>query len=446
MAKKLWGGRFTKPIDPEFEQFSQSIHYDIVLAEYDILHSILHVKALNKAELLSNEETNQLLEALYILMQEVKNNEFTPDPQEEDIHSAVQNILEKRIGKLALKLHTLRSRNDQIAFDVKAYSFSSALKLWEALTELVKAFLVLAKKTKGLPYIGYTHTQRAQIIQFSDYSKAYAIMFDRDRERLEDYLKHTKVRIGAGALAGSSIPHQAYTDAIHEEDPRDALKMRVVENSLEHVADRDFVIELLSHASLIQMHLSRFAEDMILYTTAEFDYIDLPEEFCTGSSLMPHKKNADLMELLRGHSGTIYGNLMALLVTMKGLPLTYNRDMQLDKEPLFRSIDIILSELDQVSRMVPGIELKSNKINKALEDEHLYGVEIAEFLVNKGMAFKDAHNVVGKLVRYSEDNNVLIKEIPNEKLQEFHPALNSASLKSIMTPEYAIKQKKSIRR
>lgn len=446
MAKKLWGGRFTKPIDPEFERFSQSIQYDVILAEYDILHSILHVKALNKAKLLSNDEKKILLEALYGLMQEVKNNEFTPDPEEEDIHSAVQNILEKRIGKLALKLHTLRSRNDQIAFDVKAYSFSSALKLWEALSKLVKSFIILANKTQGAPYIGYTHTQRAQIIRFSDYSKAYAIMFDRDRERLEDYLKHTKVRIGAGALAGSSIPHQAYTDAISEEDPKDGLKMRVVENSLEHVADRDFVIELLSYASIIQMHLSRFAEDMILYTTAEFDYIDLPEEFCTGSSLMPHKKNADLMELLRGHAGTIYGNLMALLVTMKGLPLTYDRDMQLDKEPLFRSIDIILSELDQVSRMVPGIKLKSDKINKALEDEHLYGVEIAEFLVNKGLAFKDAHDLVGKLVRYSEDNDLKIKDIPNDKLQGFHPSLNTQALKSIMTPEYAIKQKKSIRR
>lgn len=446
MAKKLWGGRFTKPIDPNFERFSQSIQYDSVLAEYDILHSILHVKALDKAGILKDSETLTLLEALYQLMQEVKNGDFDPNPEEEDIHSAVQNILEARIGKVALKLHTLRSRNDQIAFDVKAYSFSTALKLWEALTKLIKSFIILADKTQGAPYIGYTHTQRAQIIQFSDYSKAYAIMFDRDRERLEDYLKHTKVRIGAGALAGSSIPHQAYTDAIAEEDPKDSLKMRVVENSLEHVADRDFVIELLSHASLIQMHLSRFAEDMVLYTTAEFDYIDLPEEFCTGSSLMPHKKNSDLMELVRGHSGSVYGNLMALLVTMKGLPLTYSRDMQLDKEPLFRTMDIIFNELDQVSRMVPGIELKSDKINKALSDEHLYGVEVAEFLVGKGVAFKDAHDIVGKLVRYSEDNNVLIKEIPNEKLQEFHPDLDSKSLKLIMTPEYAVKQKKSIKR
>ncbi len=446
MAKKLWGGRFTKPIDPKFETFSQSIQYDAVLAEYDVLHSILHVKALNKADLLTNDETESLLTALYELIKEVKNGDFSPNADEEDIHSAVQNILEERIGKLALKLHTLRSRNDQIAFDVKAYSFSSALNLWDSLSKLVKAYLQLAEKTKNEPFIGYTHTQRAQIILFSDYCRAYASMFDRDRERLEDYLKHTKVRIGAGALAGSSIPHEAYTEAIKDEDPKDSLRMRVVENSLEHVADRDFAIELLSHASLIQMHLSRFAEDMVLYTTAEFDYIDLPEEFCTGSSLMPHKKNADLMELVRGHSGSVIGNLMALHVTMKGLPLTYNRDMQLDKEPLFRSVNILMDELDMLARMVPGIELKGKKIAKALEDEHLYGVEIAEYLVGQGVAFKKAHDIVGKLVRYSEDNLVMIKSIDDTVLKGFHPSLSQKELAAIMTPDYAVKQKRSIKR
>ena len=194
------------------------------------------------------------------------------------------------------------------------------------------------------------------------------------------------------------------------------------------------------------MHLSRFAEDMVLYSSAEYDYIDLPEPFCTGSSLMPHKKNADLMELVRGETGNVYGNLISVMVMMKGLPLTYNRDMQLDKEPLFRTIDLLLNELDMVSRMIPDIQLKEDKISKALEDEHLYGVEIAEFLVQAGMAFKDAHDVVGKLVRYSEDNAVKIKDIPANKLIEFHPKLTQEALISIMTPEYAVKQKKSIKR
>ena len=412
MAKKLWGGRFTKPIDPDFEVFSRSIHYDAVLAEYDVLHSILHVRALHRASLLTGDELSALLEALQTLMNDIKEGKFSPDPDEEDIHSAVQNILESRLGKLALKLHTLRSRNDQIAFDVKLYAFSSALELWEALTNTVKSLLILAETYKDAPFIGYTHTQRAQIVLFSDHCRAYASMFDRDRERIEDYLKHVKVRIGAGALAGSSIPHAAYTEAIRIQDPEDALRIRVVENSLDHVADRDFVIELLSIASMIQMHLSRYAEDMIMYSTAEYDYIDLPEPFCTGSSLMPHKKNADLMELVRGKTGDVYGSLLSLLVTMKGLPLTYNRDMQLDKEPLFRTIDTLLYELDQVSRMIPDIKLKEDVIAQALSDEYLYGVEIAEFLVNQGVAFKEAHDIVGKLIRYSEEKKVMIKEIP----------------------------------
>jgi argininosuccinate lyase len=446
MAKKLWGGRFTKPIDPDFENFSRSIHYDAALAEYDVLHSILHVRALHRAGLLDSEESSSLLETLHELMMEIKDGKFSPNPEEEDIHSAVQNILESRIGKLALKLHTLRSRNDQIAFDVKLYAFSSALTMWEALTKTVKAYFKLADTYPDAPFIGYTHTQRAQIILFADHCKAYANMFDRDRERLEDYLKHVKVRIGAGALAGSSIPHSAYTEAIRIQDPEDALKIRVVENSLDHVADRDFVIELLSIASMIQMHLSRFAEDMILYSTAEYDYIDLPEPFCTGSSLMPHKKNADLMELVRGKTGDIYGNLVSLLVTMKALPLTYNRDMQLDKEPLFRTVDTLLDELDQVARMIPDIKLKEDVIAIALSDEHLYGVEIAEFLVNQGLAFKLAHDIVGKMIKYSESNKVNIKDIPGDILAEFHPNLTSEALKEIMTPEYAVKQKRSIKR
>lgn len=446
MAKKLWGGRFSKPIDPDFERFSRSIHYDAVLAEYDVLHSILHVRALNSAELLTDKESAELLAALNILMNEIKDGKFDPSPDEEDIHSAVQNILEARVGKLALKLHTLRSRNDQIAFDVKLYAFSSALELWEALTAIVRSYIDLAETYKTAPFIGYTHTQRAQIVLFADHCRAYAAMFDRDRERIEDYLDHVKVRIGAGALAGSSIPHQAYTAAIKAQDPEDSLKIRVVENSLEHVADRDFVIELLSISSMIQMHLSRFAEDMILYSTAEYDYIDLPEPFCTGSSLMPHKKNADLMELVRGKTGDIYGSLLSLLVTMKGLPLTYNRDMQLDKEPLFRTIDTLLDELDQVSRMIPDIQLKEEVIAKALSDEHLYGVEIAEFLVHQGVAFKNAHDIVGKMIKYSESNKVNIKDIPGDILTEFHPNLTSTALKEIMTPEYAVKQKRSIKR
>ena len=446
MAKKLWGGRFSKPIDPGFEDFSRSIHYDAALAEYDIMHSILHVKALFHAELLDKTESGELHQALNDLLNRVYKGEFAPDPGEEDIHSAVQNELERSVGKLALKLHTLRSRNDQIAFDVKLYAFSRGLNILQKLIDVIASFRLLSEKYPSAPFIGYTHTQRAQIIRFADYCKAYASMFGRDSERVRHFLDHLNIRIGAGALAGSSIPYTAYEKAVLEYDPENEYGIEALENALDHVADRDFVIELLSVLSIVQMHLSRFSEDMILYSTAEFDYVDLPEEFCTGSSLMPHKKNADMMELIRGHSGTVAGDLVSLLVTMKGLPLSYNRDMQLDKEPLFRSVDLVEKEMDLIARFVPGIELKEEKIRLALQDEHLYGVEIAEFLVHHGAAFRDAHDIVGKLIRYSEENDCKLRDIPHDKLTEFHPFLAQEALKEIMTPDYAVRQKKSVKR
>ena len=446
MAKKLWGGRFTKPTDTVFEAFSRSIHYDSVLAEYDVIHSLLHVTALREAELLNKDEAAILLRALDTLLDEVRSGKFIPDADEEDIHSAVQNRLEQSVGKPALKLHTLRSRNDQIAFDVKYYCFTKALHSAELLRKLVQAFETYAKEHSLTPFIGYTHTQRAQIISFGDYMLAYASMFGRDRKRVLGFLDHLDIRIGAGALAGSSIPYTAYEQAVKDFDPDGKPRIIAVENAPEHVADRDFVIEFLSVLSILQMHLSRFAEDMILYSTAEFDYLDLPEEFCTGSSLMPHKKNADLMELLRGYTGTIYGNLVSLLVTMKGLPLTYNRDMQLDKEPLFAGVEVLEKELDMLTRFVPGIRLKREKIDRALEDEHLYGVEIAEYLVNNGLPFKEAHEVTGKLIRYSEDHDLLIKDIPAEILNGFHRSLSPGALREIMTPEYALRQKRSVKR
>lgn len=447
MAKKLWGGRFTSPINEDFEAFSRSIHYDVTLAEYDVLHSLLHVKALFYSGLLQKEEKTELQKALQFLLKEIRNGVFVPDPDEEDIHSAVQNALERTVGDLALKLHTLRSRNDQIAFDVKLYCLARAAELTQFLDKLISAFESLAARHNETPFIGYTHTQRAQIIRFGDYCRAYAIMLRRDRVRLADYPRHVSLHIGAGALAGSSIPAANYEKALRElaKDEGIIVNLQPLENAQEHVADRDHVVELLSILSIIQVHLSRFAEDMILYSTAEFDYVDLPEAFCTGSSLMPHKKNADLLELIRGYSGRICGNLTELLIMMKGLPLTYNRDMQLDKEALFESAGIVQKELGMLTEFVPGITIKSDKVARALKDEHLYGVEIAEYLVHQGVAFKNAHDIVGKLIRYAEDRNTSVRDIPDDKLREFHHSLSSAALRRIMTPEYALKQKQSLR-
>ncbi|MDD3715767.1 MAG: argininosuccinate lyase [Candidatus Marinimicrobia bacterium] len=445
MAKKLWGGRFTSPINEDFESFSRSIHYDVRLAEYDVLHSIVHVKALYYEKLLTKDEKQSLNHALSSLLTEIRGGTFRADPDEEDIHSAVQNTLEKSVGPLALKLHTLRSRNDQIAFDVKFYCLTRAAALSVLLDDLCVSFEDLGKQYANVPFVGYTHTQRAQIIRFRDYCGAYAEMFRRDRTRLLDFPRHLSLQIGAGALTGSSLSAESYKKAVAElAEEGMLLQVRELRNAQDHVSDRDHVIELLSVLNIIQMHIGRFSADMILYSTAEFDYVDLPEAFCTGSSLMPHKKNADLMELLRGYSGRISGNLTELLVMMKGLPLTYNRDMQLDKEPLFESLDIVFEELRLLIKFVPGITLKSEKIRQALQDEHFYGVEIAEFLVHQGLAFKDAHDIVGRLIRYAGDAKIPIRDIAPRKLAEFHASLNPQSLKKIMTPEYALKQRRSV--
>jgi argininosuccinate lyase len=447
MAKKLWGGRFTKPIDPAFERFSRSVHYDYKFAEYDLVHSLIHVNALFHAGFVTEDERAKLTEALSDLLEKLGTDEFEPDLSEEDIHSQIQNALEKKLGSTAKKLHTLRSRNDQIAFDAKMYCYDESQDTAVLLDAVIAAFREAAATHANEPFVGYTHTQRAQVISFGAYCGAYAEMFDRDRQRLTDFLTHFRITIGAGALAGSSIPFQAYEKAAATFAKETGINVLPVTNSLEHVADRDFAMEFLSILSILQMHISRLAEDMILYSTKEFDYLDLPEEFCTGSSLMPHKKNADFMELARGATGRVYGAQLTLMTLMKGLPLTYNRDMQLDKEPLFDAVETVQDLLEMLARFVPGITVKEDNVAKALDDELFYGVEIAEYLVNHGVPFSTAHELVGKLIRHSEEHSVAMKAIDDSVLaKEFHPSLTRSALTKIMAPRAALANKRSIKK
>jgi len=447
MSKKLWGGRFKKKIDREFEEFQKSIQYDYKLAQYDILHSLIHVAVLKEAGILTKEEANKLFSVLKDVQKQIKEGKFRPSLESEDIHTDIQDKVEKRIGKLASKLHTLRSRNDQIIFDEKHYCLEAGVNILELLLYLLESLLVLMKKYKNQPFVGYTHTQRAQVVLFIDYLGAFFDMFRRDDERVKNFSDHLFIYVGAGALAGSSLKRKDYNKAIKEllKDKQFEIT-KPVENPLDNISDRDFIIEFLSILSILQMHLSRLAEDLILYSTKEFSLLDLPEEFCTGSSLMPHKKNPDFLELVRGYTGRVYGNLISILTTMKGLPLTYNRDMQLDKEPLFSSVEIIKEELRIMAKLIKGIRLDKENINKALEDESLYATELAEFLVFKGVAFKEAHTIVGKLIRYSEDKKIKIKEMPDRFLKTFHKKLTSKDVKKIMNPRYAVSSKKSIAR
>lgn len=442
MAKKLWGGRFKKRVDREFEELSKSVHYDYKLAEYDIYHSKIHTLALRNRGILTKAESNKIISGLEDILQEIKRSEFNPDLSCEDVHTEIQNRLEKKIGKPALKLHTLRSRNDQIVFDEKWYCLEEGANIKNLLLDVLESLKFLAKRYEKQYFVGYTHTQRAQVILFSSYISAFYDMFSRDIQRLKKFLDSLVIYIGAGALGGSSLRKEDYDKAI-KGVLRGKCKVVPVVNPLDNVSDRDFIIEFLCILSILQMHLSRLAEDFILYSTREFNFFDLPEELCSGSSLMPHKKNPDFLELVRGYTGVIYGNLISLLTTMKGLPLAYNRDMQIDKEPLFSSIKIVKDELKIMAKFIKKIRLNATAIGKILEDESLYATELAEYLVYKNVPFQEAHTIVGRLIRYAEDKNIKIKEMPDKLLKNFHNALDRKVVGKIMNPKYAILSKKT---
>lgn len=449
MAKKMWGGRFKKKINKDFFEFQKSIQYDYKLAEYDIYHSIIHVNALEEANLLSSKEAKKLTSALNSIFAEVREGKFKPDPNAEDIHTDIQNRVAKKTGKLALKLHTLRSRNDQIVFDEKWYCYKEGVYILSLLNVILNSLNSFGNKYKDIFLPGYTHTQRAQVVSFFNYTGAFFCMLERDFERLDTFLKKSSIYIGSGALAGSTIPKSAYSEAIKKflgslKPSLKHSKSYTVRNSLDNVASRDFVIEFLNILAILQMHLSRMAEDFILYSTKEFGFFDLPEEFCTGSSLMPHKKNPDFLELVRGNTGRIYGNMLSVLTTMKGLPLTYNRDMQLDKEPLFSSTEIIESELKIMAQLIKKIKLNVEKIQQALEDEELYATELIEFLVHEGVAFREAHDIIGRLIRYSQDKQIKIRDLSDRVLKTFHKKLHHKDIKRIMNPGYAVSSKKSL--
>lgn len=433
MAKKLWGGRFKKEIDKDFFEFQKSIQYDYRLAEYDIYHSIIHVTALKNAKIVTESECKELLLALAGLLKEIEKGEFKPDLTCEDIHTVIQNEVEKKVGKLALKLHTLRSRNDQIVFDEKFYCMDEIATLSELLKEFSSSLLFLLEQHKDIYIVGYTHTQRAQKISLVAYIASLVVMFDRDFRRLKNFFDSIEICIGSGAFKGTSLTNE-YGKAINEflktQKGKFHGKFIQVKSPLENVSDRDFIIEFLSILSILQMHLSRLAEDLILYSTKEFNFIDLPEEFCTGSSIMPHKKNPDFLELIRGGSGKIYGNLVSVLTTMKGLPFTYNRDMQFDKEPLFSSVDFVKEELKILPKFIKGIRFNTEEIKKVLEDESLYAVDLAEYLVKKNISFREAHDIVGKLIRYAEDKNCKIKDMDDSQLKKISPYLNKKEIAS----------------
>lgn len=447
MAKKLWGGRFSKKTDPLVEEFTKSIHYDYRLAKYDVLDSLYHTKLLKKAGIISSKEAKELQKGLLGILDEIKLNKFIPNEKVEDIHTDIQNKLEKRVGAVTLKLHTARSRNEQIVFDTKVYCVHTGSEIGKLIGEIRKQIDIFSKKNKDIILPGYTHMQHAQPISLKQYISAYGCMLGRDVGRLDNALTRITYPIGSGALAGTMIKRELYNEAAKEmaKDTGHPF-IAFVENSIDNVSDRDFVIEILSVLSIIGMHLSRLAEDLVIWSTKEFDFIEIDDAFCTGSSLMPQKKNPDVLELIRGYTGRLYGNLMNVLTMMKGLPLTYNRDMQLDKEPLFDSFEIITNELRVLAKLIPSIKINKGNIQKQLDDESLYATDLVYYLVDRKIPFKEAHTIIGKLVKYSLYNDILIKNMPESLLKKFSDKFIKKEIVKLFDPKVSVESKKSIKR
>ena len=414
----LWGGRFNEPTDEFVKIFGASVSFDKALALYDIEGSIAHATMLNEVEVLTDFELKEILNGLDTIKNEITSDKFNWSTDLEDVHMNIESRLTEICGEPGKKLHTGRSRNDQVATDIRLYLRDHVVLINQELTKLLNALLDLAEKENSTIMPGFTHLQAAQPITFGHHLLAYFEMFKRDLERLqESYKRINTMPLGSAALAGTSYP-------INRQRTAELLGFeRISQNSLDAVSDRDFAIEFTAHASLIMMHLSRFSEELILWSSAQFEFVSLPDSFCTGSSIMPQKKNPDVPELVRGKTGRVTGNLISLLTLMKGQPLAYNKDNQEDKEPLFDSVETIYSCLRIFADMVPKIKAnKENMLNSAIKG-YTTATDLADYLVNKGLPFRDAHDVVGKAVAFGIKSNKDLSEFTLEELQEFNPGI-----------------------
>jgi argininosuccinate lyase len=436
--EKLWGGRFKKNINKEMEEFISSLSFDKKLVKYDLLGSIAHAQMLGKCKIITKEEKDKIVEGLQKILKEVQEGKLEiVNGEAEDIHSWVENKLKEKIGAVAGKLHTARSRNDQIALDERMYLKEEVLKTQDLLIDLQKSLLVTSQKNLGIIMPGYTHLQHAQPILFSHYLMAYFYMFERDKGRMQDLYKRIDVLpLGSAALAGTSFP-------IDREYVATQLGFnRISENSLDAVSDRDFILEFLSASAILMMHLSRLGEELVLWSSQEFDFIELDDSFCTGSSIMPQKKNPDAAELIRGKTGRIYGNLINLLTTMKALPLAYNHDMQEDKEPLFDTVSTLEKSLFLMSKMIETMHINKEKMEEGTKGDFSTATELADYLVKKGLSFREAHKLVGGMVIYCLENKKNLEDLTLSELKSFHKNFNEKALE-ILKSQFAVEAKNS---
>lgn len=416
--KKAWQGRFTEKTSGIVESFTESISFDRRLWKYDIEGSIAHAQMLARQGIITHNEAKKITVGLRQIAREIESGKFSFREDLEDIHMNIEAALIQKIGDVGRKLHTARSRNDQVALDLRLYLRAESGEITALIQKLQGIFLDLAGQYFGLHMPGYTHLQRAQPVLLSHHLLAYVEMLQRDRERFSDSLKRTnRLPLGACALAGTTLPiDRTYVAQL-------LGFVETAQNSIDAVADRDFAIEFLSDCSLLMMHLSRFAEEMVLWSTEEFKFIELPDAFTTGSSIMPQKKNPDAAELIRGKTGRIYGNLLNLLTMMKGLPLAYNRDMQEDKLPVFDTADTIKSCLSVLVAMLPGIKFQTERMQETAGAAYSTATDLAEYLVKKGVPFRQAHELTGRIVLSAIRQHKRLEEISLEEFRKYSPVI-----------------------
>ncbi|ADU96119.1 argininosuccinate lyase [Thermovibrio ammonificans HB-1] len=438
MEKKLWGGRFKESTNKLVEQFTESVSYDKRLAPFDIAGSVAHVRMLAKQGILSKEEADRIVEGLHKVLEEVESGKFEWKTELEDVHMNVEKRLTELVGPVGGKLHTGRSRNDQVATDVRLYVRHEIEEVLKLLKELRRAFLKQAEEHIDVVMPGYTHLQIAQPVLYSHHMLAYYHMFKRDEERFRDTLKRVNVSpLGSAALAGTSYP-------LDREFTAELLGFEgVTRNSMDAVSDRDFVAETIFNCAMVMMHLSRLSEELIIWSTEEFGFIELPDAFCTGSSIMPQKKNPDVSELTRGKTGRVYGDLMAILTILKGLPLTYNRDLQEDKEPLFDALDTVKMALKVNALVVAGMKPKAERMREQARKGFSLATDLADYLAKKGMPFREAHRVVGELVAYCLDTGKELDQLTLEEFKRFSDLFGEDVL-SLMSVEGSVNSRNVI--
>ncbi len=437
MSDKLWQGRFSEKTAQIVESFTSSIQVDRRLYAYDIQGSIAHCKMLAKVAIITADEADTLIQGLEKIRQEIEENRFAFDDSLEDIHMHIESRLIELTGPVAQKLHTARSRNDQVAVDTRMYLRDETSRIIYRLCRLQKTIVELAGQHLETVMPGYTHLQRAQPVLLSHHFMAYFEMFARDIERLEDCKKRINVMpLGSAALAGTTYP-------IDREYAAELLGFESVSaNSIDAVADRDFVIEFLAAAALCMVHFSRLAEELILWSTSEFGFIELPDSFATGSSIMPQKKNPDVPELIRGKTATAIGSLTSLLTMMKSLPLAYNRDMQEDKGPLFDTVDILAACIEICTAMLPQIKFKKSNMRLAASGGYLNATDLADYLTTRGVAFREAHRLTGEAVRFALSSKKELHELSLDQLQSFCPLIKD-DIFSFLTTGEMIKRRAS---